>query len=402
MKITRIIHPIGQGGFYTETLSNGTQTKNFVYDCGGFNHKQSAMKKYLESYLDPKSDKKAIEAVFISHFHADHINGLQYLLENAKVKYLVLPQLTEEAVIEAFVYNFCQTNTFNRFNQFLVNLYNRSKSENRDEERPSIIQIDEANDSRIPEEFNIEGQTNDDLSIRAWNSNQRNEIDLFFQRSIPSGTILYCGEWLFIPFNSKVASRKREELRDKLEKELGEKITIDNLSKLLKGAGVKKCKKIYDDVFGNQHNGYSMTLFSGTKTLSLNRRRCNTLCRIDCRFICHDYDFFYLYGEQHCGNPNFLYMGDFEPQNNSCELESFYNLFWKEIASIQVPHHGSKHNFDETLYEYPIRGIVSVGNDNPYHHPDIDTLIKIQEQGCHPVIVTEDKSSMKIYHYEYY
>ena len=84
------------------------------------------------------------------------------------------------------------------------------------------------------------------------------------------------------------------------------------------------------------------------------------------------------------------------------DLVQFYNQLWDKIASIQVPHHGSMDNFDKTLYENPIRGIVSVGNDNPYHHPNIDTLTKIQEQGCHPVIVTEDKSSMKIYHYEYY
>jgi hypothetical protein len=398
MKVTRVIHPIGQGGFYTETLSNGHQTKTFVYDCGGFNHKQSAMKKYLESYLDPKLGKKEIEAVFISHFHSDHMNGLQYLLDQSKVKYLILPQLTEDVLIEAFVYNYCQTNTFNRVNRLLVNLYNRSKSENRDEERPRIIQVDEANDSRIPGEFNIEGQSNDDLSIRAWNPNQRKELNLSFQSSIPSGTILYCKEWLYIPFNSKVASGKRKELRDKLEKELGKKITIDNLSKLLRGAGVKKCKKIYDDVFGNQHNGYSMTLFSGTNTLDVRCWHCHRLCRFEDH--CHH---LYRFGHgDYCCNPNFLYTGDFEPQNNSSELEFFYDSIWSEIASIQVPHHGSKHNFDEALYEYPIRGIVSVGNDNPYHHPDIDTLIKIQEQDCHPVIVTEDKSSMKIYHYECY
>lgn len=402
MKVTRIIHPIGQGGFYTETLSNEKQTKNFVYDCGGFNRKQNAMKKYLESYLDPKSGVKEIEAVFISHFHADHINGLQYLLENARVKYLFLPQLTEDVLLESFVFNYCQTGTYNQVNRFLLDLYGKLNSDNRDnnEEGTRFIQVNEADDSRLPEDgFNIEGEGDYDLNIGAWNHNRRNNLNLFQLKSIPSGTILYCGEWLYIPFNPKISPEKREKLREELEKELGEKITIDNLSKLLKGAGMKKCKKIYDDIFGNQHNGYSMTLFSGTRALYLRRRGCNTLCRFERRFICHDYDFFDLY-EQHCGNPNFLYMGDFEPQNNSSELKSFYNPFWKEIASIQVPHHGSKHNYNEALYKYPNRGIVSVGNDNPYHHPDIDTLIKIQEQDCHPVIVTENKSSMKIYHYE--
>lgn len=397
MDITRIIHPIGQGGFFTETLSNGHQTKTFVYDCGGFNHSQKAMEKYLSSYINPQTQLKSnkeIEAVFISHFHADHMNGLQYLLDHSEVKYLVLPQLTEEAVVEALVYNFCQTNTFNRINQFLVNLYNRSKSENRDEKKTRIIQVEEANDSWIPEEIHIEGQTNDELSIRAWNPIKHNNLDLFQKSSIPSGTILYCGDWLYIPFNSNTTSKKRKQLRVKLEKELGVNITIENISKLLKGLGVEKCKEIYDKVFEKQHNGYSMTLFSGTARLHAIKKCCDLKFPNKKNYYCHPK---YCHN---CWNPNLLYTGDFEPENSYNELMYFYNSLWRKIASIQIPHHGSKHNFDERLYEYPIIGIVSVGNNNPYNHPDIDTLIKIQEHGCHPVIVTEDKSSMKIYHYE--
>lgn len=401
MKVTRIIHPIGQGGFYTETLTNGEQTKNFVYDCGGFNRKQDLMEKYLDSYLDRKSGEKEIEAVFISHFHADHINGLQYLLENSRVKYLFLPQLTEDVLLEAFVYNYCQTGrTFNQSNSFLSNLYRKLISDdNKDniEERTRIIQVSEANDSRLPEGgFNIEGLGDDnDLSIGAWDPNQRKNLYLDQKRIIPSGTILYSGQWLYIPFNPIVAP----ELINELKEELGidDNIPVDRFSEILKDLGVEKCKEIYNRVFQNQHNSYSMTLFSGTINLNVRCRYCHRFCRFEDH--CHH---FYRFGyEDYCCNPNFLYTGDFEPEeSNIYQLREFYRPVWQDIASIQVPHHGSKHNFHEELYEYPIRGIVSVGNDNPYHHPDINTLITIQEQDCHPVIVTEDKSSIKIYHYE--
>jgi len=414
LKVTRIIHPIGQGGFYTETLSYEKQTKNFVYDCGGFNHKQDLMEKYLDCYLDRKSGKKEIEAVFISHFHADHMNGLQYLLENSRVKYLFLPQLTEDVLIESFVYNYCQTGTYNQVNRFLMDLYDKVNSDdNKDnKEGTRIIQIREADDSRFPEEgFNIEGRGDHDLSIGAWNPNQRINLDLLQESRIPSGTILYCGEWLYIPFNPIVAPEKKERLRKelvlKLENELGisldSRILIKRLSELLKDLGVEKCKEIYNSVFHNQHNSYSMTLFSGTISLNVDRPY-HGLCHRPCKF--EDHCFYPFRTEDYCCNPNFLYTGDFEPDydiiktSNINQLREFYRPVWREIASIQVPHHGSKHNFDEALYKYPIRGIVSVGNNNPYHHPDIDTLIKIQEQDCHPVIVTEDKSSMKIYHYK--
>lgn len=51
MKLTRIIHPVGQGGFYSETFSNGEQEATFVYDCGGFNGGKNKMGKYLKSFL---------------------------------------------------------------------------------------------------------------------------------------------------------------------------------------------------------------------------------------------------------------------------------------------------------------------------------------------------------------
>lgn len=139
MKITRIIHPVGQGGFYTETLSNETQEATFVYDCGGFDKAKKKMKNYLDSFLPKGKSQKQIEAVFISHFHADHINGLQDLLEKAMVKYLFLPQLTEEVLLEAFVYNFCLTGTYNYTNRFLMNLYRGSAKFGNEERQTKII-----------------------------------------------------------------------------------------------------------------------------------------------------------------------------------------------------------------------------------------------------------------------
>ncbi len=95
MKLTRTIHPIGQGGFYTETLEEGGEKINVVYDCGGNSEA------FMHNYLDPKKNNvnPNIDAVFISHFHEDHINGLEYLLNNYNVKTLFLPQLAFRMVM---------------------------------------------------------------------------------------------------------------------------------------------------------------------------------------------------------------------------------------------------------------------------------------------------------------
>ena len=395
MKVTRIIHPVGQGGFYTETLSNGTQEATFVYDCGGFDKAKSKMAKYLDSFLPKGKPKKQIEAVFISHFHADHINGLQYLLENAEVKYLFLPQLTEEVLVGAMVYNYYTTKQSNWVNNFLLKLY-RGDARFGSEERPTrIIQVDYSNDSRVPENFGEDVFTEDSLELRAWNWSLMEAVDLSAIDIFPANAMLHCSKWLYIPYNSKVIQKKKDDLKKELGKLLGADVTVENLPSLLENHTVKACKEIYDKVFGSQQNHTSMTLFSGTLEKTL-RRRCKGLSECGCYHHCD-----YLVPYRYCCNPNFLYTGDFEPEKNVEGMRDFYDTYWRKIASVQVPHHGSVNNYNSELYKYPVRGIVSVGNDNTYYHPNIDTLINIQSMGCHPVIVTEDKSSMRIYHYSF-
>ena len=120
-------------------------------------------KKKIETYLDcflPKGkNKKQIEAVFISHFHANHINGLQYLLENADVNYLFLPQVTENILLETLVHNLFKTNTYSRVNSFIMSLFSgklRLKGK-----KTKIIKVSYANvTNNIPKEFPANNSSN--------------------------------------------------------------------------------------------------------------------------------------------------------------------------------------------------------------------------------------------------
>ena len=58
MEVTRIFHPVGQGGFYTESFDNQHMV---VYDCGGSDN----VKESIDHLLDRESSPQ-IEAVFIS------------------------------------------------------------------------------------------------------------------------------------------------------------------------------------------------------------------------------------------------------------------------------------------------------------------------------------------------
>ncbi len=87
--LTRMFASVGQGAFYIEKFNNGT---NIVYDCGSTTG-ISYVKREIKSFFYEGED---IEALFISHLHEDHINGIPYLMEYCNVKNVFFPLIRDE------------------------------------------------------------------------------------------------------------------------------------------------------------------------------------------------------------------------------------------------------------------------------------------------------------------
>jgi beta-lactamase superfamily II metal-dependent hydrolase len=106
------------------------------------------------------------------------------------------------------------------------------------------------------------------------------------------------------------------------------------------------------------------------------------------------------YYKQLC-NPNCLYTGDLEVENDAVfnGMKSFYGSLWDNIFTIQAPHHGSTNGYHQELYKYAQKSFISVGENNGYNHPNIETLIGIEQQHCQPLIVTEHFSTIKMFNY---
>lgn len=78
MRMLRTFHPIGQGGFYSERfIFQGEDNINIIYDCGS----ATGVKNVKQEIAATFKKGEVIHALFISHFHADHINGIEYLLK---------------------------------------------------------------------------------------------------------------------------------------------------------------------------------------------------------------------------------------------------------------------------------------------------------------------------------
>lgn len=122
IKIERIIHPIGQGAFYTERISevySKKSTINVIYDCGSYWDKNcrkitTEFKNHVNDFICCDAfDSSKENLIFISHFHLDHINGVKHLLH--RIDYaknhqmsntkLILPLINDEMRLYYFTSN---------------------------------------------------------------------------------------------------------------------------------------------------------------------------------------------------------------------------------------------------------------------------------------------------------
>ncbi|MDR0852076.1 MAG: MBL fold metallo-hydrolase [Clostridiales Family XIII bacterium] len=93
MKIIRDFVPIGQGGFTIETFNPAG--RQFVFDCGSITSEDILNHEIHDHFFD---DKARESAVFLSHMHEDHINGVTELLKHANVTDIYVPFRTYEAI----------------------------------------------------------------------------------------------------------------------------------------------------------------------------------------------------------------------------------------------------------------------------------------------------------------
>jgi hypothetical protein len=86
-------HPAGHGTFFSSVVQSDSGEKFcWVYDCGSkWPSSLKASIKALESWENWAQD--SIDLLIISHFDDDHINGLEELLSSRRAKTLVIPYL---------------------------------------------------------------------------------------------------------------------------------------------------------------------------------------------------------------------------------------------------------------------------------------------------------------------
>lgn len=367
--IKRTFYPIGHGAFYAERFHIDDASRDYIiiFDCGCFEAAKPGIpskdfKKRIANIIDDAFAKGTIiDALFISHFHADHINGIDHLMIRCKVQKVFVPKLSLSIVVEAYLYNMNIT----EYDSLKI-LDRLIESEGKSINDVPVIQVET-------------------LDLNEETTNSSIELETLTGRIMPSGVKLTIKELLYIPYY--VSSKTDDNLVQNVQSEItsiGKTLSGDLYkdSKIIKdfleSMGIEKCKKLYERHYGKKHNCYSMTLLS--KPYS---------CKEQCKKQCCKFGYNPMLCYAAC-----LYMGDFDAAN-SANLENLKNFYtnhkcWDKIGLIQVPHHGSENNYNEELYTIPKFCMISAGKTDSYEHPDNTTLINLYQKRCVPIIVTED------------
>ena len=324
--LTRTIHPVGQGAFYSETfkdLETNQPLLTAVYDCGG---KEDTLKKEIDSIEE-------LNIVFISHFHSDHINGLETLIDLKKPKMVVVPRISPSRFLVDFVSN-CLKDKSGVANQLMLTALPSMKPEN------NYAHID--NNTTYSSVLG-ESHISKDKSIWEYIAyyNEEDSADKRLAEDLVSllGLTGYDSESYFEPTVYQGIAMRLINGKDLIE----------------------KIKEVYEQVFDGKHNSYSMLVLS--HEINGENIRYNSF---DC-----------------------LYTGDIKPDEYVLSIVSNNSPDF-----IQVPHHGSNHNHNNHLYSKDRIAFMSVGETNKYRHPGLKTLLYLYDN-CKEIHVVTEKRNYK-------
>jgi hypothetical protein len=318
-----------------------------------------------------------IDLLFLSHFHADHINGLDELKDRYIIRTVVLPKLTEEARILAKLENYLE------YVGFSTALIDNPQAYFGD--KTVIIQVE-----ALREDGPATGTENlDGLAIDIPPADQAEDLLIPSRivsstegrmRAVPSGTPIRLHTtkmpfWEYVPYNYEFAGR-RSAFLELLAAEGIELTTLQTLEQVHDNQ--KALKSTYKKLDGDL-NENSLVVYSGALT---------TLVPLLHKGPPFAYWHPYYYEAVSLG---YLYLGDADLSILFIvpDLRKRLGDRWQKIQTIQVPHHGAIKNFNPAIVEAGMQAVISFGTTNTYGHPSAYVIGQLHLLRANPVLVTE-------------
>lgn len=366
MEVIRTFHPIGQGAFYSERFINdGNDVGIVVYDCGSNN--KNVLKRAIPGCFTKDAE---IDILFISHFDSDHVNGIATLKNNYRIKTVILPLVRPLDKIILKIYNYASKGkrAYQETRLLIENPKVFFKSRNNDTKVILVLPTEESRGEFVR------------------NAKSLNEFQS--EKIIDSYQGINFKEWIYIPFNYQEEARMAE-FKYALEEE---GITIKDWNDNLFNDDeiINKIKRAYNRLPG-EINGNSLMLYSGAFEL-------NTHSIYGCQYpeihpLCFRYCIRNLDG---C-----LYLGDADLNESEMfrTLKDTLHPYTQRIGLIQIPHHGSKDNFNSEILNLNTNNrhyVLSYGTQNQYGHPSHYVASSVLSTGKYLAMVNENSPSIFI------
>lgn len=374
--------PVGQGLFSCGKIYTSNSDKPFVwiYDCGT----SKGGKGKLNSAIDELKDIKELDLVVISHFDADHISGLEYLLADKEVKRLMLPFLSEDQKIGEFSiycsailqhqYDIKEKRTIDAISfllnpvKFIGDLIEDSSKNDRIE----ILFVPDRLYSTKGMRYNEEAITyryKEDITLSTHNVSCK-IID-------PHTPVIYNHIWEFISYNdievlqealTKIPAKQLKEKSKQIHSDVTQICSLNSTKE--KNAALKslinECKSLVP--VSKDRNACSLFLYAGKANLQLTN------------FV------FSAYDEKRVYKHGILYTGD-GYLSDLTQLDNLIKHMGKNridnIYCLQVMHHGSCKNSCSEVAKL-LQPVVSVFSADPQHknrHPDGGVVFDFMNNG---------------------
>ena len=329
-KLVRTVYTIGLGGFASEIFSSDGFNNVFcaVYDCGSNTH---GMNTRIDSIIEHEIDR--IDALFISHFHRDHINQIKKLPITKDTKVFIPWLFDRYILLKEYLWDMDYSSLVRWLQQNATVIF------------LDPIEVGNSQSAAIIEEYNPEDEQN---QLVFANFSDGQHIGHILKICIPGF------DWCYIPFHLQDCS-----VFDMFIKEaLKNGITTEDLEHfdVNKKTLVRRLSKIYKYICKKQHNdgnlNFSSMLLASRPADARRRYSCDMKYDIGhlSLFDKNDYNYWHQYYQD---NASCLYTGDTPLHINS--FMSIFKLLMPKILNgetglVQLPHHGSKNGYNPEIW----------------------------------------------------
>lgn len=414
---SRTQYAVGQGCFHAASLRDKKAEAAFmyVYDCGAMTMYATQRDREIDAYLSALEEErpdKQIDVIFLSHMHADHVNGLSRLLDKttgARADTVVLPLLNDVERLVAFARTavhdqaaaadpFFRNLTVNPAGALHELGVSRVLSVRASPDEQRYVEP-EGGPSRPPE------GTEDSRTVW-WEIVDANGSQIVSQgdseisdRCVVS-VRLASFEWLLAPFVDPTVAKQTVTFIEELAKTLG--LSEDDLKAVLHDKSFLHylvTRRIPDlqvayKALTNDLNISSLCLYSGPRLLPaatmelwhlyiVQGSRASTECA---RYLSHR--------NRRIG---WLGTGDAALKQHK-RRDAFiarYGKLLDHVRTMTLPHHGSDHNFHEDLLlkTGATFCVVSADAYSTWKHPGTKTVQSVYSSGAKLHVATSSERS---------